>query len=425
MRSLDRDALSPWGGSVGQRPRPPAVVLGLSPTGLGVLRSLSRLGVAVYGVYSDPGAETARHSRLLRGRFRITDAKSDDEILNVLESVRRRAGWPERMVIIPTSDRYARFLSEHRARLDAAFVFRVPPVEIETAFLDKRASVDICLRQGIPIPRSCVPDTIEDVEEAATQFKYPVIIKPAGGGAAAFPGKNVIVASADELVAFYRSHPDLVVNTICQEFIRSGDGHILYVATYSGADGKVRARFSFRKLRQWLPDRGVTSYGVSQTYTDLLDVTTAFLDSIGYVGFTGVEYAEDAVTGQRYFLELNARAVLPNQLFADAGVDLTTIGYLEMCGADTPRGLAQRDGVYWINFLHDIPSALVRRSRGELSVSEWLRDAWRATSFSDWDRHDPKPFVASLTRLGATAVGLSSGKQVRSIRSLPNLVSRH
>ena len=72
--------------------------------------------------------------------------------------------------------------------------------------------------------------------------------------------------------------------------------------------------------------------------------TTAFLDEIGYVGFTGVEYAEDAVTGERYFLELNARAVLPNQLFADAGVDLTAIGYLEMCGADIPRGLVQRDG---------------------------------------------------------------------------------
>ena len=345
-------------------------------------------------------------------------------MLNILKSVRRKAGSPDRMVIIPTSDRYARFLSEHRARLDAAFLFRVPPVDIATTFLDKRASVDICLRQGIPIPRSCVPNSIEGVEEMAGEFEYPVIIKPAGGGAAMFPGKNVVVASAAELVGFYRSHSDLIPSTIFQEFIRSGDGHILYVGTYSGADGKVLARFSFRKLRQWLPDRGVTSYGVSETYRDLLDLTTAFLDGIGYVGFTGVEYAEDAVTGERYFLELNARAVLPNQLFADAGVDLTAIGYLEMCGADIPRGLVQRDGVYWINFLHDVPSALVRRSRGELGAREWVRDAWRATSFATWDRHDPKPFIASVARLGAMGMGLSSGKQVRSMRLIPRLISR-
>jgi D-aspartate ligase len=405
-------------------PFPPAIVLGLSPTGLGVLRSLARLGVEVYGVYSDPAAEIARHSRLLRARYRLMDTKADAEILGLLDTIRRRAGSPDRMVIIPTNDRYARFLSVQRETLDAAFLFRVPPAEIETTFLDKRASVDICLRYGIPIPRSCVPDTIEDVEGAADEFGYPVIIKPAGGGEVEFPGKNVVASSRDELLDFYRLHSDVIPHTIFQEFIRSGDGHILYVSTYSGADGKVLARFSFRKLRQWLPDRGVTSYGVSETYEDLLDLTTSFLDRIGYVGFTGVEYAEDAVTGERYFLELNARAVLPNQLFADAGVDLTAIGYLEMCGAGTPRGLVQRDGVYWINLLHDLPSAVVRRSRGELGAGEWLRDAWRATSFSSWDRHDPKPFIASMARLAAMGMGLSTGKQVRSIRSIPRLVSR-
>ena len=259
---------------------------------------------------------------------------------------------------------------------------------------------------------------------AASTFRYPVIIKPAGGVATGFPGKNVVVQDADGLLGFYRAQPELTDRTVFQEFIESGDGHILYVSTYSGADGVVMARCSFRKLRQWLPDRGVTSYGVSETMEDLLEQTTSFLQSIGYVGFTGVEFAEDAKTGETFFLELNARAVLPNRLLADAGVDLTAVAYLEMCGLGQPQAMIQRDEVYWIDFQHDIPSGAVRWSRGELSLRGWLRDAWRATSFATWDRHDPRPFLASLRRMGSIALGLSSGKQAKSIRSLPKLLDR-
>lgn len=407
---------------LGLAARPPAVVLGLSATGLGVVRSLARLGVEVHGVYADPASEIARHSRHVLTRHRLTDPGSDEQLLAILARIRELAGTTLPMPVFPTSDRYAKFLSAWREELEPAFTIRVPGRGTESAFLDKRATEAICRRHGIRTPRTCSPDTIEDVERAASTFDYPVIIKPSGAPTPGFPGKNAIADNAGQLVDFYRAHPDLTTRTVFQELIESGDGHILYVATYSGAEGKVLARVSFRKLRQWLPDRGVTSYGVSEIFPELLESTTAFLDAIEYVGFTGVEFAEDARTGQTYFLELNARAVLPNQLFVDSGVDLTAVAYLEMCGAEVPSGLRQRDGVYWMNFLHDIPSSVVRYSRRELGICAWLRDAWRATSFASWDRLDPKPFAASALRLAATSLGLSSGKQVRSVKALRKTV---
>ena len=404
--------------------RRPAVVLGLSATGFGVVRSLASLGVEVYGVYHDPDAEMGRHSHRLRARYRLHDHDSDDEIHRILQSIRHRRGSNEPIVLIPTSDRFARFLSDHRSTLEGGFLFRVPPPAIATTFLDKRASDAICQEHGIPVPRTCSPDSLDDVEREAPTFRFPVIVKPASGGVSGFPGKNVVVHAPDELLAFYRERPEVVPLTVFQEFIDSGDGHILYVSTYSGADGRVLARCSFRKLRQWLPDRGVTSYGVSETFPELLELTTSFLDDIGYVGFTGIEFAEDARTGEVLFLELNARAVLPNRLVADAGIDLTAIGYLEMCGASVPRGLSQRDGVYWINLQHDVPSSVFRWARGELSLAGWVHDAWRATSFAGWDRQDPKPFLASIARLGAVTLGLRSGKQAKSLRAFRGLFSR-
>ena len=326
------------------------------------------------------------------------------------------------MVLIPANDTYARFVSVHRAELADGFVFRVPPPSIESTFLDKRATVEVCLRQRMPIPRSCVPDDLADVERAAGDFRFPVIIKPALQDDPGFPGKNVVVADRDAFLAFYGSRPDLISRTMFQELVPSGDGHIVGVNTFSGADGRVLAWTSHRRLRQWLPDHGASCFAVTETLDSLREQTIRFLDDLGYVGFTGVEYAEDAVTGQRLFLELNARVVLPNRLFADAGVDLTAIGYLEMCGQTTPWGLVQRDGVYWMDFHRDLPSSLVKWRRGQLSLRGWAGSLRRVTSYATFDPRDPKPFAATLVHLASAVSGQSSGRQMGSPRAFTRLL---
>jgi predicted ATP-grasp superfamily ATP-dependent carboligase len=394
--------------------------MGLGPGGLGVLRSLARLGVEVHGVYAYRG-DVGRHSRALRGRHLVVDRGNGSEVMTTLRRIRRHVSPGERMVLFPTNDTYALFVSERRSELEEDFLFRVPPASIKATFLDKRATVGVCLRHGIPIPRSCVPASPADVEQGAKDFGFPVIIKPALQDDAGFPGKNVVAASADELLAFYDGRPDLVERTMFQEVIPSGDGHIVGINTYSGADGRVLAWTSHRRLRQWLPDRGASCYAVSETLTSLQEPTIRFLDDLGYVGFAGVEYAEDVATGQRFFLELNARVVLPNRLFADSGVDLTAIGYLEMCGQPTPRDLVQRDGVYWMDFQRDLLSSFVTWRRGRLGLFEWLGGLRRTTSHATFDLRDPKPFVASLASLASAALGRSSGRQLGSRRAFTDL----
>jgi predicted ATP-grasp superfamily ATP-dependent carboligase len=325
------------------------------------------------------------------------------------------------MVLFPANDTFARFVSIRRSELEAGFLFRVPPAGIEATFLDKRATVDVCLQQGMPIPRSCVPGDALDIERSAREFRFPIIIKPALQDDHGFPGKNVIMDDADELLAFYGARPELIPRTMFQELVPSGDGHIVGVNTFSGADGRVLAWTSHRRLRQWLPDHGASCFAVSETMLSLRDETIRFLDGIGYVGFTGVEYAEDVVTGQRLFLELNARVVLPNQMFADAGVDLTTIGYLEMCGQPTPQDLVQRDGVYWMDLHRDLPSSVVKWRRGQLGILEWVGGLRRVTSHATFDARDPKPFVATLAHLASAAAGHSPGRQMASPRAFTRL----
>ena len=406
---------------VGAHSRPPAIVLGLSGSAMGVIRSLSRLGVDVYGVYSDPAAEVARHSRLLKGRYRISRLDRDTEILRVIRSIGRLAGNDPKVVLIPTNDVYARFVSAHRAELQDRCLLRVPPPAIGDTFLDKRATAGICRTYGMPVPESFVPNGLYDVEQWTKRCRYPVIIKPTHQYDADFPGKNVVAGDAAELLAFYRRKPELIDRSMFQELIPSGDGHLITVNSYSNTDGQVLAQVSLRKLRQWLPDIGTACFSVSETHPHLLDLTRAFLEDIGFIGFSSIEFAEDTRSGVHRFLELNGRVVYRNQQHADSGVDLVALGYLEMCGSELPEVPPQRDGIYWVDIHRDIPSFMLKRLRGELAFATWIRSLRLATSFAIYDRQDLKPFVASILHLSMACLGRSSGRQTQPWRRLKAL----
>src|ERR1035441_6827420 len=96
----------------------PAVVLKFDPNvmhhgGLGVIRSLGRLGVPVYGVHEGPWAPAA-NSRYLQGRAFWQPSPDDaDRVQAGLLRLADRIG--ERAVLVPTDDAGAIFLAQHGA----------------------------------------------------------------------------------------------------------------------------------------------------------------------------------------------------------------------------------------------------------------------------------------------------------------------
>ena len=111
----------------------PAVVLKLDPNvmhhgGLGVIRSLGRLGVPVYGVHEGPLAPAA-NSRYLQGRcFWQPGADDAGRIADGLGRLADRIGRPA--VLLPTDDAGAIFLAEHGAGLRPRFIFPDPPRDL-------------------------------------------------------------------------------------------------------------------------------------------------------------------------------------------------------------------------------------------------------------------------------------------------------
>jgi predicted ATP-grasp superfamily ATP-dependent carboligase len=190
-------------------------------------------------------------------------------------------------------------------------------------------------------------------------------------------------------------HYDIFGDAIVQEIIPSGDGDVFAIASYSDSQGKVRASVCWRKLRQYRPDYGATCYGVTEHHPELERRNRTFLEAIGYKGFSMSEFAQSRADAHMYFLELNTRTSWPNQLFVDAGVDLTQLGYIDMSRSDLSQKqtFVPREGIIWVDFRRDRASARIKRKQGEIGLWEWLFSLTRARSFAHWNMRDPLPFL--------------------------------
>ncbi len=373
-----------------------AIVLGGEVNGLAVIRSLGRLGVRVSAIRVSKRGDPARHSRFLQASMEVALDASDDDILAAIADTAGRVGGRP-VVLMPTTDRFSEVLARHETLLDDGFVTCNPAKTTCEAFLDKWNTAELCRRHGVLIPSTACPQTREELADVAATVAYPVIVKPRLTFGTGFPGKNAVFRDAGTLLAFFLEH-DVLGRCVIQEIVPSGDGDIIVTAAYSSSEGRMQAIYSGRKIRQYLPDYGATCFGVSERHRDLEVASGRFLDAIGYRGFSALEFARSRRDGRAYFIELNTRTYYHNQLFADAGVDLTQIAYLDSVGCDFRSALGvpvQRDGLVWLDFRRDYQSMRLKRRAGAITFMAWLKSITTARSFAVWDPLDPMPFLSS------------------------------
>jgi predicted ATP-grasp superfamily ATP-dependent carboligase len=373
-----------------------AVVLGGEVNGIAVVRSLGRLGVRCGLLSATARADHSRKSKYLSSSEVVPVAADDAAVEAAIRRIASRiGGYP--VVLIPTTDRFSQYLSRNLSSLGSNVIACNPEPELCDTFLDKWKTADLCARNGVLTPHTACPKTKDELAEVAARIVYPVIVKPRYTFATGFPGKNAVVQDARQLTAFLADE-SLLGRCVVQEIVRSGDGDILVTATYSNSQRRVQAIYSGRKLRQYLPDYGATCFGISERNPELESLTRRFLDDIGYQGFAALEFARSRDDGKAYFLELNTRTYYHNQLFADVGIDLTQVAYLDAIGRDFTAMLGplkQRDGVIWLDYRRDFMSMRIKRRQGRITVAGWFLSILRARSFAYWSPYDPLPFAAA------------------------------
>jgi predicted ATP-grasp superfamily ATP-dependent carboligase len=219
--------------TIDQRPvdtSTPAVVLKFDPNvmhhgGLGVIRTLGRVGVPVYGVHEGPWAPAAT-SRYLRGRFFWQP--DPDEVDQVRAGLMRLASHIGRPAVLFTTDEAgAIFLAEHGDKLRQWFLFPEPPRDLPRRLAGKYSLYELCQEVGVPCPQAAMPESLPAARTFAAEAGYPLIAKlttPWVQGREKLRSTSV-VADREELDRIYQTCARSDTGLMLQEFIPGGAGH--------------------------------------------------------------------------------------------------------------------------------------------------------------------------------------------------------
>src|SRR3989338_5747752 len=114
---------------------PPAVVLGMTATGLSVARSLGRKGIKVYGLESN-SHEPGMFSRYAKPLIVPNAIENEDGFIDYIVDLGKKLS--PRAVLLCAADEYVAAVSRNREKLEPYFKFNIPSKEIVEDFLDKR-----------------------------------------------------------------------------------------------------------------------------------------------------------------------------------------------------------------------------------------------------------------------------------------------
>lgn len=240
------------------------------------------------------------------------------------------------------------------------------------AICDKRRVLEAASRAGIAVPRQRVLERPED-RLAVQPFSvpFPAVVKPSRsvredeGGRA----KQGVIHAPDwvRLRVVLEDLPASAYPVLVQQRV-VGPGVGIFLLVW---DGRVRAVFAHRRLREKPPAGGVSVYRESVAPDPaLVRKAAALLGAFRWRGVAMVELKVEEATGTPYLMEVNGRFWGSLQLAVDAGVDFPAL--LLEAAAGKPAGPlpAYRPGVrsrwWWGDVDHLL--ARLRRTPEELSL---------------------------------------------------------
>lgn len=379
---------------------PVVVLVSSQHGGVGIIRSLGRAGIPVYGVHQSFW-EPSAHSRFLRRIFRLDfSSATPANSLSFLREVARHIG--RRPLLIATSDITALFVAENAEILEREYLFSTPRAEVVRCFVSKRQTFDLCRKLRIPTAKTASPQSRDEVMSFVNATSFPIIVKGEHGE---FLGRRrkrlrvTIVTDENELLEVF----DLNAATgrcglILQEHIPGGDDAIWMFNGYFNDESQCLFGATGRKLRQFPAHHGSTSLGICARNDVVETQTKQLMQAVGYRGPLDVGYRFDARDGQYKLLDVNPRIGSTFRLFAATnGMDVARALYLDLTGQSIPSGQVS-EGRKWIVETNDLASTWTYFRDRELTLSSWMRSL-RGVQEGVWLASDDLAPLATLPLL--------------------------
>ena len=402
---------------------PVLVLVSHHHVGIGIARSLGRLGIRVYGMDRDRFSPML-FSRYCRGRFiwDLHHAPVGDSIA-FLREVSRKIG--RRALLIPTSDVGAMFVEEHADQLADKYIFPERSASLVRTLCNKREMYYLARKCNVDAPETAFPRSREDVVEYLKTARFPVLVKPIYN---MVPGlkfwRMAIVHDERELLARYDAVEDPVTpNVMLQEYIPGGDEMTWVFNGYFDRSGECQVAFTGRKLRNFPPYFGQASLAVCEKNDHVEKTTIAFMKAIGYRGPLDLGYRYDARDCKYKVNDINPRVGAMFRAFvADNGADVIRALYQDMTGQPVTPAKGAPEGRKWLVEDVDLLSSFRYWRDGKFTLKQWTNSFRGVREMAFLAADDPLPLAAACmmdTRRALLDATRHSGKTEIPFKSQP------
>ena len=376
----------------------PAVVLDLSATGIGIVRSLKEKGIDVYA-YDIKGKYEIGKTRHATCGICPNPLSEEKKLILFLTVLGKRFG--QKPVLYAGSDDFVHFISKYRSILYRYYEFLLPAQPLVEAVLDKRLTYELAVKHNIPCPKIFTIHDERQLEQIINEVTFPVILKPVFSSefrkqiGHQLYKKAILVDEASQLrekYLFYRQFGELML----QEIIPGEETCIYSVKTFFDEKMNLIGMYMNQKIHQFPPDFGSSAMVLSIRDEEVIQKAVSFLSKLQFKGLAITEFKRDQRDGELKFIEINSRIGLTQRLSVACGVDLAYLYYLSLTGQNPTPVTNQREGVKWVYLVRDFISFLQKRRNGEMTTAKWIKglSGKKVEALFSWD--DPLPFIRSF-----------------------------
>jgi predicted ATP-grasp superfamily ATP-dependent carboligase len=402
------------------------VLDGHSPGALAFTRSLGRAKdwVAVgsnLGLYSP--ADSSRFCRL-RCKYPVPS----EDVSGFVEAILQFARQNAIELIVPVTDWTVLPLSKYREQFQGICRLALGPHAALEIASDKFKTISLARELQIPVPETQLIQAVEDLEGAAANCNFPVVVKDRFSarweGNRAILGAVAYAYSKDDLRQKVSERLKHAGDVLIQQFVPGQGIGFSSLATEQG----VLLPFMWERLRETDPRGSGSSASVSvPIMAEVRASSTALVKRVGLQGISMVEFKKPRNGGAPVLMEINARPWGSIQLPISCGVDYPVLlanwlltGKLPAAEIAYKTGITCRRLVSELTHLEHtyrgtpagwpIPYPSFFQTLLKVSVPWYL-----GMRYSDLWWSDPSPGLAGLARWwsGHFAASKSAGKTTK------------
>ena len=237
------------------------------------------------------------------------------------------------VLVIGCGDSYVKLAAENKQYFPENCIAATVSGELINTLINKEKFYALCDEYGIDHPGTFIYRK-EMGHDFELNFQPPYICKPANGVAYwehPFEGNEKVFTCPDRknleevLDKVYASgYPDTM---IIQDFIPGDDSYMRVLTNYSDRNGKVKLMCMGHVLLEEHTPHGIGNHAVilNEPCGPIAEKIKAFLEDIGYVGFSNFDIKYDQRDGKYKVFEINCRQGRSNYYVTGAGYNIAKL----------------------------------------------------------------------------------------------------